>query len=400
MAAPSHVSEWTNILNEGAIAATATMPSIADGPNLRIDVAFVMYNGGGTCSPPTTVNCNGVTGQLIGSTGTQTRVSIGIYAFFDADAATISGQTLNSTGGSGSQKTVLVRVLQDARQEIPANVNTGYTTSGAALSISLNRLTESLTTVIAFTSSASTSLPMTNPARIGAISLASGRRVSYGYQNDSLGTSNSGVTSSGYTAAIAINNPSVSLQSIDSVNGGNPLIPGSTGTWTTSGFSPDVNAGSIDGVALTGVTSSGYSIPDYADEQQVPRPGSRTILASNGTQSDTESVPVGVISGYDYQTLSGTLNTGNYSVIQGFSPAAVSGDFIVKPPGYIVGNDGTIMTNEEGEAIFWHIQNSTGIARSYNVTTGAGGVTVSKALTAVGLSASGLTLVGLSAAGL
>ncbi len=376
MANPSIQAEWSTILNEGAVSATATLPAISGTTNGLCLVAFVMYNGAGTCSPPTTVNANGITGQLVSSLGTQTRLSIAVYQFLQADLATISGQTLNSTGGSGSQKSVLVKIIQNARQEVSLNVNTGFTSSGAALSISLSRLTESLTTVIGFTSTVSTNLVYTNPARTGTLTFTSNRRVSYGDQNDTFNTSNTTVTTSGYSAVIAINIAPVSTQSIDSINSGSPIIIGSTGTITYSGFSPAPTSMLVDGDVVT-LNLPNFTISPLSDAVSLPRPGvGRSVSLSNGTVSASTTHDVDVASDLDYVELSGTLYTGEFSILP---PGAVVGGVMIwsntiagAPTGTVIFNDGNWETNLEGSQTLYYIS-PTGPTQQGTLITGEGG---------------------------
>ncbi len=185
-------------------------------------------------------------------------------------------------------------------------------------------------------------------------------------------------------------------QSITNVNGGEPVKPSVPATWAATGFSPAPNVATLDGIACTAVSGAGFTPPSIVDEQAAPRPGNRTLAATNSAaQSASATVPVGVMDGYDYVVLAGTLNTGNYSILQNMNPPAAEGDFIVKPIADNVLPTGEFESNEDGDRIHWHVQNSTKIWRSYVVTTGDNGEVIvkrfAKPLTAKTLTAKALT---------
>lgn len=186
---------------------------------------------------------------------------------------------------------------------------------------------------------------------------------------------------------------------ISSVNGGNPVIPGQAATWTATGFSP--NAATLDGIACLSVSSLGFTPPGYADEANNPRPGNRSLVASEGANTASATVPVGVIPGYKYQTLA-SVSASLYSVVKDMD--ADIGDFVVYPDadGNSVTSAGEIETNHEGSQVFWLIKGDTGYGLSYNVLTGPGGelIEVNRSLTAKSLTMSGLTMRSLTARGL
>lgn len=382
MANPLVLTDWTLILNEGTASATATLPVFADGSNRLALVAFCAYNGAGTASVPTSVSANGRTASLVVSPGVdQTRIAVGLYAFLESDVAAISGQTLNSAGGTGTQKSVLVLLLQNAKQEIPTVATIAYAATSSTLTIPLSRLAESISIAIGFTSQASTSLPFTNPARTATANLTSGRRVSWGAQNDTANTSDFVVTGSAYTNALIVNLSIPSSHAITDVNGGAALKPGVPATLATTGFSPDVNQATFDGVACTAASANAFTPAALVDGQPVARPGNRTLVVGNGTQSANTSVLAGVPDLHSFQTLAGTLNTGLYSWL----PAeAEVGDFVIfqteidgVPTGTEIDPDGTGRTNHEGEQTLWLVKGDSGMAGRYLVITGPGGEVIS-----------------------
>lgn len=184
-----------------------------------------------------------------------------------------------------------------------------------------------------------------------------------------------------------------------SVNGGEALTPGETATWIVSGFAPQPNAGTLDGIALSGVSSSGFTVPGYVDGQKIPLPGTKTLVASNGAQSDSESVAVGVIPGYTYVVLAPGFDEGNYSVVQGAGASA--GWLVIHPTTDVVGTNALLQSNAEGERTYWLADPVSGNGYSYLVTTGAdGSLTVSRSLTSVGITGSGITGRGITGIGI
>lgn len=394
------VSDWSLILNEGTATATATLPTIGSGTNRIVLVGFAMYNGSGSASVPTSVTANGATAQLILAAPSQTRVAIGVYAFFETDIALISGQALNSTGGSGTQKSILVQVLEDRKQEIPLNSNIGYATATQTINVSLTRLAESFTTVFGLTSQTATSLTFTNPARTLAATLTSGRRVSTGTQNDTANTSDFVVSGTAYTNALAINLTVPAAYQIDSINSGSPIILGSSSSWVTSGFDPDVNTGSVDGVSMASVSAAGFGAFNLADGATIPRPGaSRTVIAGNGSQSDSIIHAVDVDSEKEWIELSGTLYSGQYRITPDY---ATAGGIMIyqtvvggQNTGTVVYADGSWSTNYEGQQKAWYIHTDN-VAEEITIITGGGSIQIiSRSITALGITSRGLVSVGL-----
>jgi hypothetical protein len=168
-------------------------------------------------------------------------------------------------------------------------------------------------------------------------------------------------------------------------------------TWSTTGFSPDANAATIAGVSCSSVSSSGFTMPSLVDGATVPLPGTRQLTGTNGTQSADRNITVTAPAGMASQLLSGELDTeGAGSVLIDFDPAAVADDYILYPTAgnASVNSAGQLQTDTTGTIEMWHIKASTGIARSFQVITGApGGIIIG--LTSVGIVSRGIQVTGI-----
>lgn len=402
MANPSQLLSWTNILNEGGIGASANLPVIPEGNNRLVFIAFFCYNGASTTTVPTSVASNSRAAHLvIQPSSPQNRLAVGVYAFLEEDIAAISGQILTSTGGTGTQKSILVSVWQNAQQDAIYRTGIAYASSAQTLTIPLQRDNESATIGLGWTSLLGTQLPFTNPSRSSSAALTSGRTISWGSQNDTSNLSNFVVTGSAFTNALAINFSVPLAHSITNVNDGEPVIPGVRATWEPLGYSPAPNAAMLDGVACVDVDADGFTPSGYMDSAKNPRPGNRTLTATNGTQSANATVPVGVIAGYKYVQLV-TVGSGSGFIAKGMN--VQPGWFITYPDahGNNVTDSGMFQTNFAGTQVFWAQNGDTGYGLSYNVITGPGGeiIEVSRSLTAKSLTMSGLTMRSLTTRGL
>lgn len=406
--AVSELLSGTIILNEGGIAANATMPSIPAGADRVVLVTAIAYNGGGQSSVPTSVTCNGRTAQWInGDSGLKDRATMGMWMFNESDVASISGQSLVSSGASGSVKSIHVRVLQDCDQSVPINSNQGWTAASTGMTLPLTRGATSLTVADVFTQAAATLFTFTNPSRTGSVDYAT-RDVSSAVASDTAGTVNfTTTTASGgnRTTAVVVNFLTKASYDITSVNGGtNSVQIGSSGNTFETVNLTGVTAASLSGIAMTSVAGSSspwtFTCPPLTDEAVSPYPlGNFSCTGIEGSPT-LAGVAVTLQTGLTAVTLSGSLNTTNTGVLYNFSPAAVVADEIFYPPDpsgstyIIVDAQGNIDTNHSGTVEFWHWEEATGITRSYDVILGSGGLT-SSGLTSIGLTHSGLTSAGL-----
>jgi hypothetical protein len=198
---------------------------------------------------------------------------------------------------------------------------------------------------------------------------------------------------SAYSFAIR---PSIAA-AISGVNGGaDTAAYGEACTWTTTDFSPAANAATVDGVDCSAVSGSGFTMPALVDETIVPLPGTQQLTGTNGTQSANRNITVTAPSGMTSQLLSGTIDTsGDGSVLIGFDPAAVADDYILYPTAgnTSVNSAGQLQTDIAGTIEMWHIKASTGVARSFNVITGVGGVITG--IISTGLISQGIESIGI-----
>lgn len=288
----------TKILDEGAVGAAASLPPIPAASN-RIVVVFVApYSGASTSQPPSSINSNGVTANLLaGDTVARERASLGVYLFGESDIAEISGQSITSTA-TGAQKSVFYAVLQDCDPSV-VDFASAYSSTTATLTMPLSRLAESLTLAVAFSSTTGQTLTMTQPANDAVIALASGRQVTYGEQSEATTQAvDHTVAGNARTSAIVVNfrNAAVS-QSITSVNGGAGIRAGSTGnTADAAGFSAPPNSGTYGSLALSSVTGTAtnpvFSVPGYFDGEVYPDPTGTHALTLNAPGDETASINV------------------------------------------------------------------------------------------------------------
>ena len=171
---------------------------------------------------------------------------------------------------------------------------------------------------------------------------------------------------------------------------------GSTGNaYTTTGLSSvsSITIGTLAATAISDTSGDGtHSVPSLTDGVAHELYGIKTITINGTGGSPTTTALLNPLSTQNYVTLSGTLNTTNTGVLYNFSPAAVVGDQIV----FLTANNtsvdaqGNLTTDLSGTQQMWHIQASTKIARSYDVTTGTAGLTAT--VTGVSVTASVGTL--------
>lgn len=100
--------------------------------------------------------------------------------------------------------------------------------------------------------------------------------------------------------------------------------------------------------------------------------GTKTVTVTGVGGTPTTTTSFQPPTGWNYVTLSGTLNTTTTGVINGFSPAAVVTDQIVfETANGSVDAQGNYTGDYDGTQTMWHIKASDGVARSYSVVTGA-----------------------------
>jgi len=135
----------------------------------------------------------------------------------------------------------------------------------------------------------------------------------------------------------------------------------------------DVTAVSIGGLAAIDIDDTDgtgtHSIPPLVDETVNGLYGTKTVTITGPEGAPTTTTNFLPPDGYDYVTLSGTLDYSEEAGLFEMDPVAVVTDQIAFPDGMTYDEQGRI-DGEEGEYLCWHLQSSTGIARSYYVIFG------------------------------
>lgn len=184
---------------------------------------------------------------------------------------------------------------------------------------------------------------------------------------------NVGITSlsgrgSNFATSITV---SETFQDITSVaNGTDNVYAGGTFNCAVVDFGATVTGGTLDGVALSAANNTSLTVPGLVDGVTTPKIGSRTLTLTDGSLIASRQVNVGVPAGLAAVQLASNFSNGIDTILYQFSPAAVVGDWIYYDPtegtadkyGYYTSDSVGVMT-------LWHVQLSTGIARSFNVVT-------------------------------
>lgn len=161
---------------------------------------------------------------------------------------------------------------------------------------------------------------------------------------------------------------------------------------TNLGTVTSASLGRMSADSLSATSGNGtIHFPTLVDGAQFELFGKRIVTAGDGTNTAKYAVTFNTAAGWNYVTLYGTLNTTTTGVLNTFSPAAVAGDQIVfETSKGTVDGQGYPLSDYDGTQTMWHIQASTGTARSYSVVTGTPGL--SATLTGVSATANVGTL--------
>ena len=165
----------------------------------------------------------------------------------------------------------------------------------------------------------------------------------------------------------------VAVPTIDTIT--SPVRYGAASSWTTSTFTPAPNAGTLDSVAMSGVSASGFAAFNLVDGATVPRVGTRTATATNGTQSASISTVVDVPATMNWVQLVDPLDTSEYSAL----PAgAVAGAWMLwfntlndQPTNTVIYSDGAWETSVNGSQTVWYMSPS-GVLSEGTLMTGGG----------------------------
>lgn len=155
---------------------------------------------------------------------------------------------------------------------------------------------------------------------------------------------------------------------------------GQTGiAYATTGLSSvsAITVGSLSATSLSDTSGDGtHALPGLVDTVAHQLYGTKTVTVTGVGGTPTTSTSFLPPTGWDYVTLSGTLNTTTTGVLNSFSPAAVVTDQIVfETANGSVDAQGNYSGDFDGTQTMWHIKASDGVARSYSVVTGDTGVT-------------------------
>lgn len=185
------------------------------------------------------------------------------------------------------------------------------------------------------------------------------------YRDNSIAVvANTLVTVTGGTPSASIDSYPATIRSGSSGN-----AYATTGLSSVSG----ITIGSLAATSISDTAGDGtHSVPSLADGVAHELYGTKTVTISGTGGSPTTTTSFQPLTTQNFVTLSGTLNTTNTGVLYNLSPAAVVGDQIV----FLTANNtyvdaqGNFGTDLSGTQTLWHIQASTGIARSYSLITG------------------------------
>lgn len=157
---------------------------------------------------------------------------------------------------------------------------------------------------------------------------------------------------------------------LSDINSGAAATYGQSVIWTTTGFAP--NTAVVDGVPSTAVSSSGMTLPTLADGELAPRPGTRTVSASEGGTSANSTISIEAPAGFQYVQ----LTTQATDETRATPDEAEPGDHFMVETGdnTIAYPNGTVGTNRVGSAVAWLIKDTTKLAGQYEIIFGEGGV--------------------------
>lgn len=149
---------------------------------------------------------------------------------------------------------------------------------------------------------------------------------------------------------------------------------GQTGiAYSTTGLSSvsGITVGSLAATSLSDTAGDGtHAIPGLVDGVAHQLYGTKTVTVTGTGGAPTTTTEFLPPVGWDFEPLAGTLNTSETGVLHNFSPAAVVTDQIVfETANGAVDAQGNFIGTPGPPQTMWHIQASTGIARSYLVIT-------------------------------
>lgn len=148
------------------------------------------------------------------------------------------------------------------------------------------------------------------------------------------------------------------VASINSVNSNNTVKVNQTATWSVSGFTP--TSATLNGIALSSVSGSGFTVFNYGDNVSGVPYSLLTLSATDGVQTDTISVRVYPDDEYGYTRIDSVANN-TEGYLKYYLPNLVVGDYITYLlPSQLsvavngVDYDGRILTDYDGtQTMYW-----------------------------------------------
>jgi hypothetical protein len=395
---PTLLTAPSIILNQGAVGATATMPaSFAAGSNRIVLIHCSMYNGAANAQVPPTFTCNGRTAVFYsGETAARNRTACVTYAFYEADIADITGQSLVSTG-TGSQKSIAVSLLQDCPQSAPTNTQSGYTDVGALITLSLTRTANSLTFAYGFNSVTGQTMTFTNPSRDGTNAFTT-RWASYGEQADTANTSNFTSSVGAYSSVHVFNIDALPSQEITDINSGDPVSGDTSGnTFTTTGFTEDITDVTVGGLECTAVDetagSGTFTVPPPVHGEVYPEIGvNQDVVISGATESATLAKSF-VLTGWTVTSLVDPEIVNLEYPTANFDVTPVTGDKMITEDADVISitANGGIEVAAAGYTRIIHQVEATGVMYIYGFTISAEGAVVNNKIEATRISAQAIS---------
>lgn len=276
--------------------------------------------------------------------------------FYTAVSSFENGSTLpwvapsNNISGI-STNDLVIDVLFASNQDLNTDPLSGQVFNAGEGQESVNSVTAGITTHLGITS---TSLKYGNSGTVNTKFSAQQRPI-YTYVTLAIkGDSAGGVISNiGVAGVVTDGAASVAIAS------------------TNLGTVTSASLGRLSADSLSATSGNGtIHFPTLVDGAQFELFGKRIVTAGDGTNTAKYAVTFNPAAGWNYVTLYGTLNTTTTGVLNTFSPAAVAGDQIVfETSKGTVDGQGYPLSDYDGTQTMWHIQASTGTARSYSVVT-------------------------------
>ena len=164
------------------------------------------------------------------------------------------------------------------------------------------------------------------------------------------------------------------VATLGTINDDDQVDIGETCTWSPN-FTP--TSATINGIALTGVGASGFTVPDYADGVTLPDYGLAEISATDGAVTTTAEVRVFAKSGWHYTRITDISND-SVGYLKHYYPDLALLDTVTllngnqfDPPVIVntVDFDGRIATDHIGVQTLYHWSNATGIVTAITLDT-------------------------------